>query len=452
MMGLERDLALPVLPEKHGRLGRGRHLLAAFAALLCAAAAPAQNVTAIRDATVLTMTGDTIRNGTVLIRDGKILDVGRGIPIPAGATTIDARGKYVMPGLIDAMTYFGIRPADRNDPSKPVTPENRIINAYAPFSDFMGGRDVPDRRREVWSGGVTTIYIAPGDLQVIGGQGAVVKTDGGPRAGTVLREPASIDMTLGDAPKKNFAAKKQSPSTRMSEAALIRKALVQAQEYRQEFARQKDKPGEGGAKRDPGNEALVMLLERKLPARVQADLADDIRTALRLADEFGFDLVIDGGIGAHELAGELAQRKIPVVLAPVSRTYMTEVEGGASKELYAKANESSAAVLAAAGVELAMASFGYSAGYTGSAWQGRWMLLEAAVAAGFGLPEEEALKAVTIHPAEILGIADRVGSIARGKDADLVVLDGPPLSPATWVEKVFINGSLVYEQRRPGRI
>ncbi|MFH1575175.1 MAG: hypothetical protein ABIG68_14430, partial [Acidobacteriota bacterium] len=135
---------------------------AVLIALLANAHPTAQTVTAIKDGTVLTMTGETIRRGVVLVRDGKILDVGRDLQVPPGATVIDVGGKYVMPGLIDAMTYFGVRPSDRNDPAKPITPENRIINAYAPFSDFMGGREAQDRRTEIWSGGITTIYVAPG--------------------------------------------------------------------------------------------------------------------------------------------------------------------------------------------------------------------------------------------------------------------------------------------------
>ncbi len=444
--------ASEVATERRIRLRLAGAVAAVLTALLAPANPAAQTVTAIKDGTVLTMTGEAIRGGVVLLRDGKILDVGEKLPIPPDARVIDAAGKFVMPGLIDAMTYFGVRPSDRNDPTKPVTPENRIINAYAPFSDFMGGRGASDRRSEIWSGGITTIYVAPGDQQVIGGQGAVVKTRGRPGQEDVLREPASVDITLGDAPKKVFGAKKQSPSTRMSVAALIRKSLVQAQEYSQAQQRQKEKPSEGVSgqppRQDPGNEALARLLRREVPARIEANLPDDIRTAIRLAEEFGFDVIVDGGIGAHEVAAELAQRKIPVILAPVSRTYMTEVEGGQSKELFAMVNERNAALLAGAGVRVALASFGYSTGYTGSAYQGRWLLLEAAVATGFGLPEAEALRAVTINAAEILGVADRIGSIAKGKDADLVILGGPPLDPKSWVEQVLIDGELVFEQRK----
>jgi len=409
-----------------------------------------QQSVAITNGTVLTMAGETIEKGTVLVRDGKILEVGAGVRIPAGATVVDADGKYVMPGIVDAMTYFGLRPTDRNDSARPVTPENRIINAFAPFSDFMGGRAAADRRRELLSGGITTIYIAPGNKQVVGGQGAVVKTCGNGSNPVILREPASIDMTLGDPPKKEFGEKKKSPSTRMSVAAHIRKALTGARDYEQAEARKKEKADEEAAsdtppKRDPANEALVKLLHKELPARIEANHTDDIRTAIRLAEEFGIDIIIDGGIGAYEIKELLAEKRIPVILGPISHTLMTEISGGPTMELFTKVNEYNAALLVDAGVKIALASYGYSAGYTGSAHQGRWLLLEAGLATGFGLPDAAALEAVTINAAEILGVEDRVGSIEKGKDADLIILNGPPLDPKTWVERVYINGSQVYK-------
>jgi imidazolonepropionase-like amidohydrolase len=409
-----------------------------------------QQTTAITSGTVLTMAGAAIEKGTVLIRDGKILEVGAGVRIPADATVIDADGKYIMPGVVDAMTYFGLRPTDRNDTSRPVTPENRIINAFAPFSDFMGGRGATDRRRELLSGGITTIYIAPGNRQVVGGQGAVVKTYGGGSHPVILREPASIDMTLGDPPKRVFGEKRKSPSTRMSVAAHIRKALMGARDYQQAQARQKKKTGEEAAsdkppQRDLANEALIKLLQKEVPARIEANHTDDIRTAIRLAEEFDIDIVIDGGIGAYDLKDLLAVKGIPVILGPVSHNFMTEIAGGRTLELFTKVNEYNAALLVDAGVKIAFASYGYSAGYTGSSHQGRWLLLEAGLATGFGLPDAAALKAVTINAAEILGIEDRVGSIEKGKDADLIILNGPPLDPKTWVERVYINGAQVYQ-------
>jgi imidazolonepropionase-like amidohydrolase len=306
----------------------------------------------------------------------------------------------------------------------------------------MGGRDATDRRRELLTGGITTIYIAPGNKQVVGGQGAVVKTYSDGSEPHLLREPAAIDMTLGDPPKKVFGARRKSPSTRMSVAAHIRKALMGARDFEQAQDAQTEKAPH---RRDLANEALIKLLRKELPARIEANHTDDIRTALRLADEFDIDIIIDGGIGAYELKEILAEKQIPVILGPISHTFMTEISGGQTLELFTKVNERNAALLAETGVKIALASYGYAAGYSGSSHQGRWLMLEAAMATGFGLSDADALKALTINPAEILGVEERIGSIEAGKDADLIILNGPPLDPKTWVERVYINGSQVYE-------
>lgn len=244
------------------------------------AASDPEPALAITGGTVLTMTGAPIREGTVLVRGGRIVEVGDKVVIPKGALIVDASGKYVLPGLIDAMTYHGLRPADRNDASTPATPENRILPAYRPAVASLkeGGNG---RRRELWAGGVTCIYIAPGSAQAVGGQGAVLKTFGRLPEANVLRDPASLDMTLGDAVK--------SPSTRMGGAALVRRTLSGA---RDSLARP-----EASAKgpRSAATEALARALRKEVPSRIEADLPDDIRTAIRLAEEFDLALVIDGG-------------------------------------------------------------------------------------------------------------------------------------------------------------
>jgi imidazolonepropionase-like amidohydrolase len=357
-----------------------------------------------------------------------------------------------MPGIIDAMTYYGVRPFDLNDPANPVTPQNRIIQAYYPFGQFMRGRGGIEPDKEILSGGVTTVYIAPGDKQVIGGQGAVVKTFGPTFDRLVLREPAAIDMAIGDPPKEAFGAAQKSPVTRMSIAALIRKNLVEAQEYDRALKAYESKPEEEKKKaprppRDLNMEALAKLLNREIPARIECDLPDDLRTAIRVAEEFKFDLVIDSGLTAYLLKDVLAQKKIPVVLGPTSHPFVSGGEVSSTPELVRVMDERNAAILSRAGVKIAIASYGFGFGGFGDAVQGKWLLLEAGLATGFDLPEEEALKAVTINAAEILGVADRVGSLEPGKDADIIILDGYPLSVKTWVEKVFIDGTEVYSKK-----
>jgi imidazolonepropionase-like amidohydrolase len=414
---------------------------------LTALAARAQQVTAIRGGTVLTMAGQTIENGTVLIRDGKIAEVGSRVRIPNNAEIIDATGKYVMPGIIDAMTYYGIRPFGLNDASSPITPQNRAIQAYYPYGDFMRGSSGIQKDKDLISGGVTTVYIAPGDRQVVGGQGAVVKTWGDDFDSMIVLEPAAMDMTIGETAKREG----QNPTTRMGIAALLRKTLMDGQAYVRTVEEYEEKVAEGDEEATPpsrnlSNEALLKLLRKELPARIEVDFLDDIRTAIRIAEEFDLELILDSGLGAYKIKDVLAENDIPVVLGPPTHPFIAGGEVSMTADLYNLMSESNAAELTAAGVKVAFASFGFGFGSFGGATQGRWLLIEAAYATGYGLSDEDALKAVTINAAEILGVDDRVGSLEVGKDADIIVLDGYPLNVKTWVEKVFINGELIHDR------
>ncbi len=258
------------------KIGRPAAVAAGFLCLT-AVTTSAQQVTAIQGGTVLTMAGETIENGTVLIRDGRIVAVGAGVQVPGNAQLIDASGKYVMPGIIDAMTYYGIRPFELNDESSPITPQNRAIQAYYPYGDFMRGTTGIKIDKDLISGGVTAAYIAPGDRQLVGGQGAVVKTWGDDFTSMILREPAAMDMTIGETAKRE----EQNPTTRMGMAALLRKTLLEAQEFAQKLAEFERKKAEGEEDvsppaRDLGKEALLQLLAHEFPARIEVDYLDDI--------------------------------------------------------------------------------------------------------------------------------------------------------------------------------
>jgi imidazolonepropionase-like amidohydrolase len=393
------------------------------------------------------MAGETIENGTVLVRDGQIMDVGRNVRVPRDATVIDASGKYVMPGIIDAMTYYGIRPFELNDASNPVTPQNRAIQAYYPYGDFMRGSTGISVDKNLIRGGVTTVYIAPGDRQVVGGQGAVVKTWGPDFNSMIVREPAAIDMTIGETAKRE----EQNPTTRMGIAALLRRTLLEAQEFAGKMEEYESELADGDSEAEPpardlGKEALRRLLSNELPARIEVDYLDDIRTAIRIAEEFGFDLILDSGLGAYKIKDVLAEKGIPVVLGPPTHPFITGGEVSMNADLYNLMNEYNAAELTDAGVKIAFGSFGFGFGSFGGATQGRWLLIEAAYATGYGLSDEDALRGVTIHAAEILGVDDRVGSLEAGKDADVIVLDGHPLSIKTWVDLVMIDGEVVHER------
>ncbi|MDQ6828491.1 MAG: hypothetical protein M3081_06445, partial [Gemmatimonadota bacterium] len=290
-----------------------------------------QTAVAIRGGTVLTMAGASIPRGTVVMRGGKIMAVGANVPIPQGATIVDATGKFVMPGLVDAATYYGIDPSDLNETSDPITPELRVINDYDPTGEGFTGSAGALRARELLSGGVTTQHIGPGDQTVVGGQGAVVKTAASSMATLVVLEPASLDMNIGLGPTKTFRAKQRSPVTHPGLMALLRQAFVRAQEHDRARQAYDMRPEAERAKMAPpvrnlGNDALVRALHRELPVRIQANTVTDIRGAIALSEEFGFSLVIAGGAQAYAVKEELAAKHIAVILGPISHPYISGEE------------------------------------------------------------------------------------------------------------------------------
>lgn len=392
---------------------------------------------------VYPISSEPVEGGTVLFVDGRIAAVGVDVDIPAGAEVVDVTGSVVMPGIIDAMSYYGIAGEDMNEVPSPLTPELRIIEAFAPFGTFGSGEAGEIRVRELLSGGVTATYIGPGDATVVGGQGAVVKTAGARFDDLIVREPAAIDITLGGRPASTYREQSRSPSTRMAVVAQLRDLLVRAQEW---LAGSESGSGdEAAAPRNLGMEALARMLRGEIPARVQANATRDIRVAIELAEEFGFELVIDAGAGAHQMRDELADRGIPVVLGPISHPYISGEEIPDPGD-YGGVDERNAVWLNEAGVHVSLASFSRGFGRFGPGVAGQWLLIDASIAAGHGMSEADVLRAVTLNPAEVLGVADRLGSLEAGKDADVVVFDGDPLSILTWASRVYVNGQLVYER------
>ncbi|MDE2782077.1 MAG: amidohydrolase family protein [Gemmatimonadota bacterium] len=388
---------------------------------------------------VYPISSEPVEGGTVLFVDGRIAAVGVDVDIPAGAEVVDVTGSVVMPGIIDAMSYYGIAGEDMNEVPNPLTPELRIIEAFAPFGTFGSGEAGEIRVRELLSGGVTATYIGPGDATVVGGQGAVVKTAGARFDDLIVREPAAIDITLGGRPASTYREQSRSPSTRMAVVAQLRDLLVRTQEW------MATSDAADAGPRNLGMEALARMLRGEIPARVQANATRDIRVAIELAEEFGFELVIDAGAGAHQMRDELADRGIPVVLGPISHPYISGEEIPDPGD-YGGVDERNAVWLNEAGVHVSLASFSRGFGRFGPGVAGQWLLIDASIARGHGMSEADVLRAVTLNPAEVLGVADRLGSLEAGKDADLVVFDGDPLSIRTWATRVYVGGQLVYER------
>jgi imidazolonepropionase-like amidohydrolase len=235
----------------------------------------------------------------------------------------------------------------------------------------------------------------------------------------------------------------------MGIATLLRKALLGAQQYDQKLKDYEKKTDEEKEKAPPpprnlGMEAMIKLLNKDMPARIESDFVDDIRTAIRICDEFDIDLIIDSGLGAYKVKDILAEKNIPVVLGTPTHPFVQGGEVSMSPDLYREMNDYNAAELLKAGVKLSLGSFSFSFGGFGYATSGRWLLIEAAYLTGYGVSDEDVLKMITINAAQILGVDNRVGSLEKGKDADVIILDGYPLNIKTWVDHVFIDGESVY--------
>ncbi len=384
---------------------------------------------AITNVRIRTMDGPEIRRGVVLFGEGKIKAVAEHLAIPSEAAITPGRGWLLTPGLIDAHCHLGIgeegigfEGEDYNEVTDPVTPHLRVIDGLNP--EEMGMADAA-------ANGVTTICAAPGSANVIGGQVAVVKTHGAVVDRMVVRFPAGLKVAFGENPKRNYHMQKKMPMTRMGTAALLREALVRAGNYRRKLEEAAKDPAKT-EDRDLRSEALLPVLRGEMPLRAHAHRADDILTAIRIAEEFGVEIVIEHCTEGHKIAEFLADKGISAIVGP---SLTTRIKYELREKTFATAG-----VLARAGVRIALMT-------DAPVIPIEHLPIAAGLAVRAGLPEEEAWRALTINPAAILGIQDRVGSITPGKDADLVLWDGDPFDTRTWARMVWIDGVLVKDRR-----
>jgi imidazolonepropionase-like amidohydrolase len=405
----------------------------ACAAMLAwpASAMAADGAIAIRGDTVHTMAGPAITDGVVLIEAGRIRQVGPAadVQIPAGAKLL--RGKVVTPGLVDAHTVVGLsgylnQPQDQDqlDTVDPLQPELRAIDAYNPQERLI---------EWVRGFGVTTIHTghAPGAL--ISGQTMIAKTRGATAEEAVIKPVAMVAVTLGDdARAKGDNAEKKSPGTRSKAVAMLRGELVKAQEYvrKQSLADEAKRPD-----KDLRLEALSKVLAGEWPLLVTADRAADLASALRIADEFKLRIVLDSAAEAYLLTDRIKAAGVPVIVHPT----MKRAGAGETENL----SFETAATLKKAGIPVALQS-----GYEGYVPKTRVALFEAALAAANGLSFDEALATITIDAARILGVADRVGSLAPGKDGDVAIFDGDPFEYTTHCTGVVIDGEVLSDEPR----
>ena len=390
----------------------------------------AEDTIVITNAKIYTITGSPIEKGTIVIKGGVISEIGDTIQAPSGARTIDASGKIVLPGFIDSFCRVGLQEVnqvkatvDSSDATDPVTPQLSVVDAFYPDSQTIG---------VTRSNGITAGIVAPDDENVLTGMSAVVEFSGGRIDTIILKSPAALHATLGEAPKNTFGERNKMPSTRMGTAAVLREALQKAREYDlkwKEYENKEQKSSKDEESKIPErnlkSEAILQVLQGKIPLVVSAHRVDDILTAIRIAEEFGIgqNLVINHGTEAYKIAAILAQKKIPVLVGPVTtQPDRMETQG---------ARYDNAALLQKAGVLIALQS--------NDAHLAKNLPYEAGLAVANGLSYEDALKALTLNPARIFRI-DQLGSIEKGKRANFIIANGDPLEPRTVVEKIFIGG------------
>jgi len=387
----------------------------------------------VKNARLLTMAGKEFQNGYVAADEGKITALGNDAAelerLEAECNeVIDAKGHYVVPGFVDAHCHVGMcedsvgfEGDDGNEMTDPVTPHLRAIDAiYHADRAFQ----------EALEAGVTTVVTGPGSANVIGGQFAALKTYGRRVEDMLIREPVAMKVAFGENPKTVYHEKRQSPTTRMATAAILRESLMKAKEYRQmldDYERDSenyDKPDF-----DMKLEALLKVLKGEIPLKAHAHRADDILTAIRIAKEFGVRITIEHCTEGHLITDILREENVNVITGP----FLTD----RSKIELRNQSIKAPGIISKAGIKTAIMT-------DHPCTPVQYLPLCASVAVKEGMDEEEALKAITINAAEITGIADRVGSLETGKDADLVIMDGHPLELKSRVLYTIINGQVVY--------
>lgn len=385
---------------------------------------------AFTNARINTITKGVIENGTIIIEEGKIKAIGENLEIPADAQLIDCTGKWITPGLVDAHTHLGVYEesiawagADGNESTDPSTPHVRALDAINPTEQGFV---------DAYQAGVTTAQVMPGSANVIGGEMSIVKTYGRIVEEMLVKEISGLKVAFGENPKRVYGERKQMPTSRMGTAAVLRENLTKARNYLQKIekgALDEDKLPE----QDIRMESLLKVLRREIPLRAHAHRADDIVTAIRIAEEFAVDLTLEHCTEGHSIADIIYNKGYRVTVGPTLSSRSKIELGELSWQTLVKLEE-------------AKVPFSIITDHPVIPIQ--YLALSAALAVREGLKEETAWEAITINPARHIGLEDRVGSLELGKDADLVVWSGNPFEYLTLVEQTVIDGKIVYKREK----
>lgn len=382
---------------------------------------------AIKNGKLLTITNGTLDAGTILIENGKITAIGKNVAIPAGTKTIDATGNYVMPGIMDAHAHVAIweeglgwEGNDVNEMTDPNTAHVRALDAINPEDQGL---------KDAIQGGITGIWCAPGSANVLGGEGVTMRTIGATMDDMILKAPSGLKAAFGENPKRVYSGMKKMPSTRMGTAAVLREALVKAQGYLKKIEKAGGDPDKL-PERDLKLEAIARVLKHEIPLRTHCHRADDIMTALRIAREFGIEMTIEHCTEGHKVVDKLAEWNIQCVVGPSF--------GSRSKVELQDKGFKTAGILAKAGVRVSIMT-------DHPVIPIQYLPMMAGLAMKEGMEEDAALRALTINPATISGVADRLGSLEVGKEADIAVFDGHPLEMKTRCLYTIVRGEVVHK-------
>lgn len=382
----------------------------------------------IKNGKLFTMTGEIIDKGSILIEHGKIVAIGKTIEPPTDAEVIDAEGKLVFPGFIDAHCHLGMwedaigfEGADGNEAVDPVTPHLRAIDSIYPMDRTF---------EEAREGGVTTVCTGPGSANVIGGIFSTIKTYGHRIDDMLIQETAALKVAFGENPKRVYSGHKKSPTTRMATAAILREQLFKAKTYKEKLEKSKDNPDKK-PDYDIKLEPLVKVLNKEIPLKAHAHRTDDIFTALRIAKEFDVNITLDHCTEGHLIIEDLLKENKYIISGP----QLTE----RTKHELKNKTFKSPAMMSRAGLKVAITT-------DHPVIPVQYLPICAGLAVRDGMDEAEALRAITINAAEVLGIQDKVGSLEVGKDADIAIFEGHPFDVTSKTTVVLIDGKIVYQR------
>ena len=382
----------------------------------------------IKNGTINTITNGIIV-GNILIDNKKIIEIGSDIVAPLDAEIIDATGKLVFPGFIDAHTHLGLwedgmgfEGADGNEETDPITPQLNPIDGMNPMDRTF---------EEARNGGITSVCTTPGSANVMGGQCIAIKTFGRRIDNMVIKNPVASKIAFGENPKSCYGRDEKTPQTRMAIAALLREHLKKAEEYLEEIELYEEHEDHDKPEYDMKMESLIPVLRGDIPFKVHAHRADDMFTAMRIAKEFDIKITLDHCTEGHLIVEELVEENYPVVVGP-SLSERSKIE-------LRNLTFDTAGILSNAGVDVSLMT-------DHPVIPVQYLPICAGIAVKHGMSTEKAIEAITINPARTLGIEDRVGSIEVGKDADIVIWDNNPIEIQSNVLFTIIDGKIVYKK------